>query len=76
LPVSSKNAALKYEGFCPRPLKIVYDNYNFFVIGYSATERPSDCIVSRAAAANGVGLFRRFVNVSLHRTLSGFSLGS
>jgi hypothetical protein len=37
-------------------VEIVYDNYNFFVIGYSTTERPSDCIVSLAAAANGVGL--------------------
>jgi hypothetical protein len=26
------------------------------VIGYCSTERPSDCIVSIAAAANGVGL--------------------
>src|ERR1700692_2621606 len=36
--------------------ELVYDNYNFFVIGYCSTERPSDCIVSIAAAANGVGL--------------------
>jgi hypothetical protein len=35
---------------------MAYDNYNFFVIGYSPTERPSDAIVSIAAAANGVGL--------------------
>jgi hypothetical protein len=34
----------------------VYDNYNFFVIGYASTERASDCIVSLAAAANGIGL--------------------
>jgi hypothetical protein len=40
----------------PTANEIVYDNYNFFVIGYSPTERPSDCIVSLAAAANGVGL--------------------
>jgi hypothetical protein len=40
----------------PTAIEIVYDNYNFFVIGYSTTERPSDCIVSIAAAANGVGL--------------------
>lgn len=40
----------------PTAIEIVYDNYNFFVIGYSATERPSDCILSIAAAANGVGL--------------------
>ena len=36
--------------------ELVYDNYNFFVIGYSPTERPTDYIVSIAAAANGVGL--------------------
>jgi hypothetical protein len=40
----------------PTANEIVYDNYNFFVIGYSPTERPSDTIVSLAAAANGVGL--------------------
>jgi hypothetical protein len=40
----------------PTANEIVYDNYNFFVIGYSSTQRPSDCIVSIAAAANGVGL--------------------
>src|ERR1700674_5016429 len=36
--------------------ELSYDNYIFFVIGYCSTERPSDCIVSIAAAANGVGL--------------------
>ena len=40
----------------PTAYEMVYDNYNFFVIGYSPTERPSDTIVSMAAAANGVGL--------------------
>jgi hypothetical protein len=40
----------------PSANELVYDNYNFFVIGYRSTERPSDCIVSIAAAANGVGL--------------------
>jgi len=40
----------------PTAVELVYDNYNFFVIGYSATGRPSDCIVSLAAASNGVGL--------------------
>jgi hypothetical protein len=37
--------------------ELVYDNYNFFVIAYSPTERPSDVIVSMAAAANGMRLF-------------------
>jgi len=40
----------------PTAYELVYDNYNFFVIGYSATERPSDCVVSLAANAKGVGL--------------------
>jgi hypothetical protein len=40
----------------PTAYELAYDNYNFFVIGYSPTERPSDAIVSLTAAANGVGL--------------------
>ncbi len=40
----------------PTAYELVYDNYNFFVIGYGPTERPSDCIVSLVAGANGVGL--------------------
>lgn len=40
----------------PTANELVYDNYNFFVIGYSPTERPSDAIVSMAAGASGVGL--------------------
>jgi hypothetical protein len=40
----------------PTANELVWDNYNFFVIGYSPTERPSDAIVSMAARANGVGL--------------------
>ncbi len=40
----------------PTANEMVWDNYNFFVIGYSPTERPSDAIVSIAADANGVGL--------------------
>ena len=40
----------------PAAHELVYDNYNFFVIGYCSSERPSDCILSIAAGANGVGL--------------------
>ena len=40
----------------PTAYELSYDNYNFFVLGYGPTERPSDCIVSMAAGANGVGL--------------------
>jgi len=40
----------------PTANELVWDNYNFFVIGYSPTDRPTDSIVSIAARANGVGL--------------------
>ena len=40
----------------PAANELVYDNYNFFVIGYCPTTKPSDCVVSIAAAANGVSL--------------------
>jgi hypothetical protein len=40
----------------PTAHELVYDNYNFFAIGYCPTERPSDCVFSIAAASNGVGL--------------------
>ena len=40
----------------PTAYELAYDNYNFLVIGYSPTERPSDAIVSMAAGANGVSL--------------------
>jgi hypothetical protein len=58
----SKNAALirsvrtVLRTRLPTANELVYDNYNFFVIGYCSTERPSDCILSIAAGANGVGL--------------------
>jgi hypothetical protein len=40
----------------PTARELVYDNYNFFVIGYSSTERASDCVVSLAASPKGVAL--------------------
>lgn len=58
----SKNAALirsvrkVLRKRLPTANELVYDNYNFFVIGYCSTERPSDCVLSIAAGANGVGL--------------------
>lgn len=36
--------------------EMVYDNYNFFVIGYCPSERPSDAILSLAAQAKGMTL--------------------
>lgn len=40
----------------PTATELVYDNYNFSVIGYSPTSRPSDSVLSIAAGANGAGL--------------------
>lgn len=40
----------------PGANELVWDNYNFFVVGYSPSERPSDTIVSIVGAASGVGL--------------------
>jgi hypothetical protein len=51
----------------PAANELVYDNYNFFVIGYCPTERPSDC-------ANGAGLSFPFNGTKLpdpHKLLQG-----
>jgi TfoX/Sxy family transcriptional regulator of competence genes len=40
----------------PTACELVYDNYNFFVIGYSPTERAFDAIISMTAGASGLGL--------------------
>ena len=40
----------------PTANELVYDNYNFLAIGYGASERASDCVVSLACGANGVSL--------------------
>jgi len=57
----------------PTANELVWDNYNFFVIGYSATERPSDSVVTIAAAANGVGLafYRGATLPDPHKILQG-----
>jgi hypothetical protein len=40
----------------PTAVELVYDNYNFFVIGYCSAPRSSDCIVSLVANSKGLGL--------------------
>jgi hypothetical protein len=52
--IRSVRAAMRKR--LPTAHELVYDNYNFFVIGYSPTERPSDAIFSIAAAAKGVSI--------------------
>jgi hypothetical protein len=40
----------------PNAIQMVYDNYNYLVIGFSPTERPSEAIFSIALSARGVSL--------------------
>lgn len=40
----------------PTAHQLVYDNYQFLAIGFSATERASDCLVSLAISPKGVAL--------------------
>lgn len=40
----------------PTGNELVWDNYNFLVIGYSPTDRPSDSVLSIAARANAVAI--------------------
>jgi hypothetical protein len=49
-------ARAKMLGFMPQALELVYDNYNFFVIGYGPTEKAGDAIFSLAAQPKGLSL--------------------
>ena len=51
-----RGARKTMRGRLPHALELVYDNYNFFVIGYGPSERPSEAIFSLAAQAKGVSL--------------------
>jgi hypothetical protein len=54
----------------PLANELAYDNYNFFALGYCSTERPSDCIVSVAAGANGGGCL--FIAAQRFRIRTGY----
>jgi hypothetical protein len=41
----------------PPAIEVVYDNYNFLVVGFGPTERASETILSAAFYARGVTLF-------------------
>jgi hypothetical protein len=41
----------------PGANELVYDNYNFLVIAYGPTEKPSECYFSLGANKHGVSLF-------------------
>jgi hypothetical protein len=52
--VRSCRAALRRR--LPTAVELIYDNYNALAIGFSATQRASDCIVSLAVFPKGVSL--------------------
>ncbi|NWH07982.1 MAG: hypothetical protein HXY22_04925 [Alphaproteobacteria bacterium] len=49
-------ARTKLRQRIPQALELVYDNYNFFVIGYGPNEKSRDAILSLAAQAKGLNL--------------------
>jgi hypothetical protein len=49
-------ARLKMRKQIPHAVELVYDNYNFFVIGYGPNEKAGDAIFSLAAQAKGLSL--------------------
>jgi hypothetical protein len=53
---SIRAARAKMRTFIPHALELVYDNYNFFVIGYGPNEKAGDAIFSLAAQAKGINL--------------------
>src|SRR5574341_1261196 len=51
-----REARKKMRERLPRAVELLYDNYNFFVIGYGPSEKASEAIFSLAAQAKGVSL--------------------
>jgi hypothetical protein len=49
-------ARRKMRARLPQAIELVYDNYNFFVIGYGPSEKASEAIFSLAAQAKGLSL--------------------
>lgn len=46
----------RMQAMFPDAVQLVYDNYNFFVIGFGPTDRVSEAIFSLACHKNGVNL--------------------
>ena len=52
----ARRALAKMRRLVPGAIEMVYDNYNWLVIGFSPTERPSDAIFSLVLPAGKVTL--------------------
>jgi hypothetical protein len=46
----------KVQSLFPDAVQMVYDNYNFLVLGFGPTTRPSDAVLSLAAHRRGINL--------------------
>lgn len=46
----------KLEARFPTAVQLIYDNYNFLVLSFGPTDRPSDVVLSLAAYAGGINL--------------------
>lgn len=46
----------KVRKLLPTAYEMVWDNWNFFVIGYGPTQKPSHCIISIASDMHGVNI--------------------
>jgi hypothetical protein len=46
----------KLQALFPDAVQLVYDNYNFLVIGFGPTTRPSQAVLSLAAHRRGINL--------------------
>ena len=56
LETFGKAAHKRMKQLLPDAFAMVYDNYNFFVIGYGQTDRPSEATFSLAMQASGIAL--------------------
>src|ERR1700685_42648 len=52
----ARRALVKMRKLVPGAVEMVYDNYNWLVIGFSPTERPSEAIFSLVLPPGGVTL--------------------
>jgi hypothetical protein len=55
----ARRALAKMRQFVPGAVEMVYDNYNWLVIGFGPTERPSEAIFSIVLPPGRVSLPRR-----------------
>jgi hypothetical protein len=58
-PEIARRATVALRGLrrlVPPSIEMVYDNYNFLVVGFSPTARPSDAVLSLAIYARGMGV--------------------